>query len=114
MISLLYSRNGKIVGTVVDSETGDPLIGANIYLENTSLGSASDLEGRYIILNVPYGNHISFVGQSSYLLNLNLLYDNISTGTSSGLFYNYFSDRLFLTARHATPDVYERIWVIRF
>jgi TonB-dependent receptor len=49
-----------------------------------------------------------FNGQSPYLFNLNLTYDNYETGTSAGLFYFLFGDRLFLTGRHATPDVYER------
>ncbi|MBU0561796.1 MAG: TonB-dependent receptor [Bacteroidetes bacterium] len=49
-----------------------------------------------------------FQGQSPYLLNLNLSYDDYESGTSAGIFYNLFGDRLFLTARFATPDVYEK------
>lgn len=49
-----------------------------------------------------------FIGQSPYLFNLNLTYDNFETATSAGVFYTLFGDRLFLTGRHATPDVYER------
>jgi len=59
------SEKGKISGTAVDAETGDPLIGANVYLENTSLGSASDFDGNFLITGVPAGNYtlvISVVG----------------------------------------------------
>lgn len=49
-----------------------------------------------------------FNGQSPFLFNLNLTYDNFETGTSAGLFYFLFGDRLYITGRHATPDVYER------
>ncbi len=49
-----------------------------------------------------------FVGQSPYLFNLNLTYGNIETNTSAGIYYYLFGDRLFVTGRHATPDVYER------
>lgn len=49
-----------------------------------------------------------FAGQSPFLLNFNLTYDNFETATSAGIFYSYFGDRLFVTGRHATPDVYER------
>ena len=56
----------KITGTVLDSESGDPLIGANIYLDNTSLGSASDLDGRYVILNVPAGSYTLVVSVIGY------------------------------------------------
>jgi outer membrane receptor protein involved in Fe transport len=38
-------------------ETGDVLPGANVMLEGTSLGAASDTEGRYFILNVPVGEY---------------------------------------------------------
>jgi TonB-dependent receptor len=59
-------QKGKIAGTIVDSETGNPIIGANIYLENTSLGSASDVEGRYLILNVPSGEFVLVVSVVGY------------------------------------------------
>ena len=37
-----------------------------------------------------------------------MTYDNYESGTSAGIFYTLFGDRLFITGRHATPDVYER------
>ncbi len=46
---------GKIVGVVVDAETGDPLPGANVYLEGTTLGASTDVDGTYVILRVPPG-----------------------------------------------------------
>ena len=49
-----------------------------------------------------------FPGQSPYLFNLNLTYDDFESKTSAGVFYYLFGDRLFVTGRHATPDVYER------
>ncbi len=49
-----------------------------------------------------------FPGQSPYLFNLNLTYDSFETKTSAGIYYYIFGDRLYVTGRHATPDVYER------
>lgn len=46
---------GKIAGTIVDSETGEPLIGANVVLLETSFGAATDLGGNFYIINVPPG-----------------------------------------------------------
>jgi hypothetical protein len=43
---------GKVVGTVTDAQSGAPLIGANIVIEGTSLGCASDFSGNYVILNI--------------------------------------------------------------
>ena len=53
--SLLAGTTGKITGIVRDASTEEPLIGANIIIEGTSIGAATDIEGRYIILNIPPG-----------------------------------------------------------
>ncbi len=56
---------GKISGKLVDAQTGEALIGANVYLENTMLGAATDLDGTYLISNVPTGTYtlvVSIVG----------------------------------------------------
>ncbi|MFB6249661.1 MAG: TonB-dependent receptor domain-containing protein [Salinibacter sp.] len=45
-------------------------------------------------------------GQSPYLLNLNLEYDNPETGTSGGLFYSVFGERLSVVSSGSIPDVY--------
>lgn len=61
----LYAQDGKIRGTVKDRESGEPLIGANILVEGTSLGASSDVNGEYIILSVPPGVYtlrVSLVG----------------------------------------------------
>ena len=39
------------------TETGDPIPGVNIYIENSSLGAASDTDGFFIINNVPPGKY---------------------------------------------------------
>ena len=66
--SSVFCQNskGKVSGTAVDAETGDPLIGANIYLENTSMGSASDLDGNFLIMGVPAGNYTLIVSVIGY------------------------------------------------
>jgi CarboxypepD_reg-like domain/TonB-dependent Receptor Plug Domain len=56
---------GKISGKVVDADTREPLIGANIILLNTNLGAATDIDGNYFILNVTPGTYdvkFSYVG----------------------------------------------------
>lgn len=46
---------GKIAGRVVDATTKEPLVGVNVVVEETTLGAATDLDGYYVILNVPPG-----------------------------------------------------------
>ncbi len=54
---LIAGTTGKITGVVQDAETGEPLPGCNVTIENTTMGAATDLEGRYIIINVPPGTY---------------------------------------------------------
>ena len=54
---LIAGTTGKIVGQVTDAETGEPLIGLNVIIENTSLGAACDIDGYYYILNVHPGTY---------------------------------------------------------
>ena len=48
-------QSGKISGTVIDLKTQEPLIGANILLEGTNFGAATNLDGKYVILNIQPG-----------------------------------------------------------
>lgn len=57
--------NGTLRGVVTDSETGEAIVGANISVEGTKLGAASDLEGKYVI-SLPAGKYSLFVSALSY------------------------------------------------
>jgi outer membrane receptor protein involved in Fe transport len=53
---LLYAgTTGKIAGKVTDKKTGETLIGVIISLVDTKMGTASDLDGNYFIINIPPG-----------------------------------------------------------
>ncbi len=51
----VMAQTGKIAGKVTDRETGEPLIGANVVIEGTDRGAATNINGEYVILNVPIG-----------------------------------------------------------
>ncbi len=53
--SAMAGVTGKIAGKITDRETGDPLPGVNVVIEGTSMGAATDINGNYVILNVPPG-----------------------------------------------------------
>lgn len=48
---------GKIAGKVTEKDNNDPIPYANVILEGTSLGAATDEDGNYTILNIPPGLH---------------------------------------------------------
>lgn len=47
---------GRILGRVMDT-AGEPLSDVQVYVEGTSLGSLSQANGRFLLLNVPAGNY---------------------------------------------------------
>ena len=54
----LYSgTTGKIVGIARDKNTGEGLPGVNIVIVETTLGAATDKDGRYFIINIPAGSY---------------------------------------------------------
>ncbi|GBE27517.1 TonB-dependent Receptor Plug Domain protein [bacterium BMS3Bbin03] len=56
--SVSYAQKfATLTGTVKDSSNGEPLIGVNIFLENTTLGAATDVNGFYVIPAIPPGNY---------------------------------------------------------
>jgi len=60
------NSNGSISGRLVDSQNGEALVGANVYLENMTLGAATDLEGNYLIIKVPAGIYTLIVSSVGY------------------------------------------------
>ncbi len=55
--SAYAALTGKIVGRVVDMVSGEGLIGANIVIEESTMGAMTDLDGNYFILNIPAGTY---------------------------------------------------------
>lgn len=56
-ISVYGQTRSRIIGTVKDATTGEPIYGANVVLLGTYLGSATDAEGEFYIINVPVGTY---------------------------------------------------------
>ena len=66
---LLYAQQGGLKGTVKDAETGEALVGANVILQGTNQGAATDTYGKFLISNIPSGSYnvaISFIGYATY------------------------------------------------
>lgn len=49
------ARQATVTGRVTDSQSGQPIAGANVSVEGTSLGALTDPAGRYVISAVPAG-----------------------------------------------------------
>ena len=78
MIGVGIAYGSKIKGIVKNSDTGDPLIGANVMLRGTGMGATTDEDGFFIVQNVPEGDYkleVSYIGYISYT-------ESITIGTS--------------------------------
>ncbi len=48
---------GKISGAVTDIQTGHPIVGASVRIIGTEIGTTTDDDGEYCIINVPSGRY---------------------------------------------------------
>lgn len=77
----LPKGTGSVSGYIISKETGEPLVGANVFLNGTSLGSATDRNGKFYIPNVPVGNYnltTSFIGFNKDSRAVNVIEKNIA------------------------------------
>jgi TonB-dependent receptor len=60
---VIVAQNGTIRGTVIDEETGETIIGANVAIMDPLTGTSTDLDGKFSI-SIPAGNYelqVSFI-----------------------------------------------------
>ncbi len=83
-------------------------LGGNLTIANSEVDiPSSDME-KILVIDPDAESTRPLAGQSPVLANIDLTYDNASLGTSIGVLYNVFGDRLSIVARGATPDIYEQ------
>jgi outer membrane receptor for ferrienterochelin and colicin len=56
-LQVFSGTTGKIAGQIIDKANGEPLIGVNVILQGTTMGATTDLDGYYLILNLPPGKY---------------------------------------------------------
>ncbi len=68
---ILAQNLGRINGIVYDETTRNPVAGANVWLTGTSIGIATDMDGRFSLDRIEFGVYeirVSFIGYQSYIL----------------------------------------------
>jgi len=77
--NLFAGITGKLVGTVKDAQTKEPLVRANVLLVGTNLGAATDANGKFVILNIPpgvYSVRVSLIGYETVVVeNVKIIVD---------------------------------------
>lgn len=65
-LQLYASGDLTIEGFVTNANTGDPLPGANVIIVGSSLGSSTDLDGKYTIIGLSPGSYVFSVTYIGY------------------------------------------------
>ena len=62
----VVAQNVKVTGTVTAADDGLPIIGASVLVKGTTIGTVTDIEGRFSLDVPPEGKilQISYVGMN--------------------------------------------------
>ena len=70
---IISSAQISLKGKVVSADTRQPVVAANVYLSNTSVGTVTDANGEFLISRFPGGRFdlvVSFIGYETYRLEI--------------------------------------------
>lgn len=76
----LYAQNGSIRGSIYEKATGEPVIFCNVYLQGTTIGAASDVNGLYVITRIPPGEYtlmVTYLGYDTLSMRVSVEADKI-------------------------------------
>jgi len=66
VFTLTYGQTGTVGGTILDAKK-EPVMGATVKIKGTGLGAATDMDGKFAILNVPTGAQVLQVSYIGYV-----------------------------------------------
>ncbi len=64
--SVVFAQTGTIRGVVKDKVSDEPIIGANVSIQGTSLGASTDLDGLFVISKVTPGTYTLIISSIGY------------------------------------------------
>jgi len=73
--SLFAQGSGSLKGRVLDRESGEALVGANVLVLETSLGAAADIDGKFTIHQIPAGKRtlrVQYIGYKTITADINI------------------------------------------
>ncbi|MBP5478876.1 MAG: SusC/RagA family TonB-linked outer membrane protein [Bacteroidaceae bacterium] len=66
-VSMAFAQQ-KVTGTVIEAETGEPVVGASVKVKGTTLGAATNLDGKFTLNDVPNSAKtivVSYIGMTT-------------------------------------------------
>jgi hypothetical protein len=117
IITFTNVDNARIIGAEFEARLGlDYLveglnllsIGFNLSLVNSSIDiPEAELRNR-LLIDPSSETTRELQGQSPYMINVDLTFNNPEWGTVAGLYFNTFGERLSTVSANLTPDVFEQ------
>ena len=65
-LGITASAGSLITGEVRDKKSGEAIIGATVQIENSSVATATDLDGKFSLKNIPIGKQTIVCRYLSY------------------------------------------------
>ena len=68
--TMVSAQTGSIRGFVYDKETGEPLMLTNVVLENTLIGTTTDVNGYFVLSKIKTGSYnikVTLLGYETYI-----------------------------------------------
>ncbi|UCD17555.1 MAG: carboxypeptidase-like regulatory domain-containing protein, partial [Candidatus Zixiibacteriota bacterium] len=62
----MAGNTGQVKGVITDKASGEPIPGASVQLDGTTLGDMTDLDGKFLIKMVPPGEYVLRISSVSY------------------------------------------------
>ena len=106
IITQLNAQSGIISGFISDSSSAEALIGANVILQETGQGMATDINGYYIIQDIVPGEYVLMVSYVGFRLRKENL--KISDGESIKLDISLEEEVVELTQVEVTAEQIQR------
>ena len=82
IISSSYAQNSTIRGFVYDKSSGEPVMFCNVFLQGTTIGAPTDVNGMYNIAKVKSGSYlltVTYLGYDTTQVEINLKENQILT-----------------------------------
>jgi len=76
LCQVLYAQKGGVRGAIYDKASGEPIIGATVTLQGTTIGGSTDVDGFFNIIGIEPGDYVLVVRY--------LGYDSVATDITIG------------------------------
>ena len=52
-VNLIVAHISKVTGVITSADDGQPVIGASVLIKDTGIGTVTDIDGKFVLSNIP-------------------------------------------------------------